>query len=91
VLAVAATALWRQRTSCAEKGSSPTGAGTWPSRRAFWLGLLLVLAVGTACICQTSLHEFRATRRQPFSLRASEVIEGYENALFAHREMPNAC
>lgn len=86
MLAVAATALWRQRTSCAEEGSSP--AGTWPSRRAFWLGLLLVLAVGMALrVPDLGYSEFQGDEARVL-LRASEVIEGYENALFAHQKMP---
>ncbi len=86
MLVVAATALWRQRTSCAEEGSSP--AGTWPSRRAFWLGLLLVLAVGMALrVPDLGYSEFQGDEARVL-LRASEVIEGYENALFAHQKMP---
>lgn len=86
VLAVTAIALWRQHTSCIEEGRSP--AGTWPSRRAFWSGLLLVLAVGMALrVPELGYSEFQGDEARVL-LRASEVIEGYENALFAHQKMP---
>jgi len=88
VLAVAAIALWRQRTSCAEESDFLAGTGTWPSRRAFWLGLLLVIAVGMALrVPDLGYSEFQGDEARVL-LRASEVIEGYENALFAHQKMP---
>ncbi len=89
VLVIAAVALWRQPATIPEATSFLEGKITaWPSRRAFWGALLLVLAVGAALrLPNLGYSEFQGDEARVM-LRASEVIEGYENALFAHQKMP---
>ena len=83
VLILAAVALWRRPATFQEGDTT-----AWPSRRAFWGALLLVLTVGAALrVPNLGYSEFQGDEARVM-LRASEVIEGYENALFAHQKMP---
>ena len=90
VLVAAAGALWRQPTTFPKAASFREGdsSAPWPSRRAFWSSVLLVLAIGAALrVPNLGYSEFQGDEARVM-LRASEVIEGYENALFAHQKMP---
>ncbi len=90
ILIVVALVLWRQPASIAEPASFREGetSNPWPSRRAFWLSVLLVLVIGAALrVPNLGYSEFQGDEARVM-LRASEVIEGYENALFAHQKMP---
>lgn len=99
VLIVAAAALWRRSSEWPT--SVPTFAETqdfregeagkgfsWNSRRGFWVGVALVLVIGGLLrLPALGYSEFQGDEARVM-LRASEVIEGYENALFAHQKMP---
>ncbi len=90
VLIVVALVLWRQPTSFLETASvqEDENNSPWPSRRAFWRSVLLVLAIGAVLrVPNLGYSEFQGDEARVM-LRASEVIEGYENALFAHQKMP---
>lgn len=89
VLVIAAVALWRQPSTFHNASSFlEDDATAWPSRRSFWSALLLILAVGAALrVPNLGYSEFQGDEARVM-LRASEVIEGYENALFAHQKMP---
>ena len=90
VLVVAAFALWRWPTTFPEAASFREGetGNPWPSRRALWLSVLLILVIGAALrVPNLGYSEFQGDEARVM-LRASEVIEGYENALFAHQKMP---
>lgn len=101
ILAVAAIALWRPTEKVDRNldfASAPSRqqrrqeiqvSTSHPlSRRAFWLCTLLVLAVGAVLrVPNLGYSEFQGDEARVL-LRASEVIEGYENALFAHQKMP---
>jgi len=87
---VAALALWRRTGR--QHPLAPTHDNTqrfpWPDRRSFWVSVLLVLLVGSALrLPNLGYSEFQGDEARVM-LRASEVIEGYENALFAHQKMP---
>lgn len=87
---VAALALWRRTGR--QHPLNPTHDNIqrfpWPDRRSFWVSVLLVLLVGGALrLPNLGYSEFQGDEARVM-LRASEVIEGYENALFAHQKMP---
>ncbi|MFO7633971.1 MAG: glycosyltransferase family 39 protein, partial [Caldilinea sp.] len=96
VLFVAAATLWRRAGK--QHNSQPTGrdaenlpqdaTSPWPDRRTFWVSVLLVLTIGALLRAPNlGYSEFQGDEARVM-LRASEVIEGYENALFAHQKMP---
>lgn len=92
VTVVVAAALWR-RTITSPKVRSPLEDREeerfpWPDRRSFWVSVLLVCVVGGLLrLPDLGYSEFQGDEARVM-LRASEVIEGYENALFAHQKMP---
>jgi len=89
VLVVAAVMLWRRATTFREAWSDAEGERfPWPDRRSFWVSVLLVCVVGGLLrLPDLGYSEFQGDEARVM-LRASEVIEGYENALFAHQKMP---
>lgn len=96
VLIVAATALWRRAGRLRQDATTIQEArnildgerSPWTDRRRFWISALLVLVVGGLLrLPNLGYSEFQGDEARVM-LRASEVIEGYENALFAHQKMP---
>ena len=89
VMVVAAAALWRRAATFREAQSFPEdGHFPWSDRRSFWVSVMLVLVVGGLLrLPNLGYSEFQGDEARVM-LRASEVIEGYENALFAHQKMP---
>ncbi len=98
-LIVAAAALWRRAATMRVGATGLPGAQIcregaseesfpWPDRRSFWLSVVLVLVIGGLLrLPQLGYSEFQGDEARVM-LRASEAIEGYENALFAHQKMP---
>jgi 4-amino-4-deoxy-L-arabinose transferase-like glycosyltransferase len=92
VMVVAAVVLWRRAAILPKARSSQEGEEVdpfpWPDRRSFWVSVVLVLVVGGLLrLPNLGYSEFQGDEARVM-LRASEVIEGYENALFAHQKMP---
>lgn len=94
VLLVAAGALWRRARRqralqpASQSDDQANRSAPWPDRRTFWVSVLLVLVAGALLRAPNlDYSEFQGDEARVM-LRASEVIEGYENALFAHQKMP---
>ena len=85
VLVGTAVVLWRRAATFPEARSFREGEHLpWPDRRSFWVSVLLMLIAGALLrLPNLGYSEFQGDEARVM-LRASEVIEGYENALFAH-------